>query len=98
MPNHTPTTFSRHTYKLQLPAFMLNTASTPITPFDFYGVKRFARGQHKWTDAVPNAGIINGLSISVGCPAFKRDFADERTGSLWPIGRLTPCKLAAVPH
>jgi len=38
--NHTPTTFSRHTYKLQLPAFMLNTASTPITPFDFYGVKR----------------------------------------------------------
>jgi hypothetical protein len=36
-----------HTYKLQLPAFMLNTASTPMTLFDFHGVKRFGRGQHK---------------------------------------------------
>ena len=26
---------------------MLNTASTPITLFDFYGVKRFGKGQHK---------------------------------------------------
>lgn len=42
-----PTTFSSHTYKLQLSAFMLNTASTPITLFDFYGAKRFGRGQHK---------------------------------------------------
>ena len=42
-----PTTFSSHTNKLQLPAFMLNTASTPITLFDFYGVKRFGRNQHK---------------------------------------------------
>ena len=32
----------RHTYKLQLPAFMLNTASTSVTLFDFYGVKRLA--------------------------------------------------------
>ena len=45
--HYMPTTFSRHTYKLQLPAFMLNTASTPITLFDFYGVERFGRGQHK---------------------------------------------------
>ncbi len=36
--HYMPTTFSRHTYKLQLPAFMLNTASTPIILFDFHGV------------------------------------------------------------
>jgi len=49
--NHMPTTCpppsAGHTYKLQLPAFMLNTASTPITLFDFHGLKRFGRGQHK---------------------------------------------------
>ncbi len=45
--NYMPTTFSRHTYKLQLPAFTLNPASTPVTLFDFCGVKRFGRGQHK---------------------------------------------------
>lgn len=42
-----PTTFSRHTYKLQLSGFMFNTGSTPITLFAFYGVQRFGRGQHK---------------------------------------------------
>ena len=42
-----PTTFDRQTYKLQLPAFMYNTAGTPITLSDFYGEKRFGRGQHK---------------------------------------------------
>ena len=51
-----------------------------------------------YADAVPTAGIINGLSVSLGCPGFKTDFQDECTGNLWPIKRLTPCKLAAVPH
>ncbi len=49
-------------------------------------------------DAVPTAGISNGLSVCLGCPVFKRDFEDDRTGNLWPIERLTPRKLAAVPH
>ncbi len=49
-------------------------------------------------DAVPTAGISNGLSVCLGCPVFKRDFEDDRTGNLWTIERLTPCKLAAVPH
>ena len=45
--HYMPTTSNRHTYKLQLPAFMLNTATTPITLFYVYEVKRFGRGQHK---------------------------------------------------
>ncbi len=45
--HYMPTSFSRHSYKLQLPAFMLDTASTPITLFGFYSVKRFGRNQHK---------------------------------------------------
>ncbi len=49
-------------------------------------------------DAVPTAGISNGLSVCLGCPVFKRDFEDDRTGNLWPIERLTPRKLAAVPY
>ena len=48
--------------------------------------------------AVPTAGIGNGLSVCLGCPVFKRDFQDDHTGHLWPRERLTPCKLAAVPH
>ncbi len=55
-----------------------------------------------YADAVPTAGISNGLSVCLGCPVFKRDFMDDCTGNLyshiWPIERLTPCKLAAVPH
>ena len=45
--HYRPTTFDRQTYKLQLPAFMYNTAGTPITLSDFYGEKCFGRGQHK---------------------------------------------------
>ena len=41
-------------------------------------------------DAVPTAGISNGLSVCLGCPVFKRDFEDDLTGNLWPIERLTP--------
>ena len=37
-------------------------------------------------------------SVCLGCPVFKRDFKDDRTSNLWPIERLTPCKLAAVSH
>ena len=52
----------------------------------------------KCADVVSSVGISNGLSVCLGCPVFKRDFEDDRTGNLWPIERLTPCKLAAVPH
>lgn len=45
--HYMPTTFDMQTYKLQLPAFMYNTAGTPITLSDFYGEKCFGRGQHK---------------------------------------------------
>ncbi len=51
-----------------------------------------------YADAVPTAGISIGLSVCLGCTVFKRDFKYVRTGNLWPIERLTPCKLAAVPH
>lgn len=51
-----------------------------------------------YAGAVPTAGISNGLSVCLGCPVFKRDFKDDRTGNPWPIERLTPCKLVAVPH
>ena len=51
-----------------------------------------------FADAVPAAGISDGLSVCLGCPVFKRDFKDDRTGNLWPMERLTPCKLASLPH
>ncbi len=52
----------------------------------------------KCADAVSSVGISNGLSVCLACPVFKRDSEGGRTGNLWPIKRLTPCKLAAVPH
>ena len=48
--------------------------------------------------AVSSVGISNGLLVCLGCSVFKRDFDDDCSGNLWPIERLTPCKLAAVPH
>ncbi len=51
-----------------------------------------------FADAVPAAGISDGLSVCLGCPVFKRDFQDDRIGNLWPMERLTPCKLASLPH
>jgi len=47
---------------------------------------------------VPTAGISNGLPVCLGCPVFKKDFKDDRIGNLSSIERLTPWKLAAVPH
>ena len=49
-------------------------------------------------DWFADAGISDGLSICLGCPVFKRDFQDDCTGSFWPLERLTPCKLASLPH
>ena len=49
-------------------------------------------------DWFADAGISDGLSVCLGCPVFKRDFQDDRTGNLWPVERLTPCKLASLPH
>ena len=51
-----------------------------------------------FADAVPAAGISGGLSVCLGCPLFKTDFQDDRTGNLWPMERLPPCKLASLPH
>jgi len=51
-----------------------------------------------FADAVPAAGISGGLSVCLGCPVFKRDCQDEHTGNLWAMERLTPCKLASLPH
>ena len=40
----------------------------------------------------------NGLSACLGCPGLKNNFQDDRSGNLWPLETLTPCKLAAVPQ
>ena len=54
-------------------------------------------GIYRYADTVPTAGISNGLSVCLGCPVFKRDLKDDRTGNLWPTERLTPCKQAWGP-
>ena len=51
-----------------------------------------------FAEAVPAEGFIDGKVVSLGCPVFKRAWQDDPTGNLWPVDRLAPCKLAAVPH
>lgn len=35
---------------------------------------------------------------TLGCPIFKKCFKDDPKGNMWPMEKLTPCKLAAVSH
>ena len=35
---------------------------------------------------------------SLGCPVVRTRVEDNLSGNLWPVSRLLPCKLAAVPH
>lgn len=51
-----------------------------------------------FAETVPAAGIDKGSSTSLNCPVFQREFQDDPTGNLWPLDRLAPCKLAALPH
>lgn len=44
--HYLPRTFDRETYELQLPSFMQDSASTPITLFDFYGEVPFGTRRH----------------------------------------------------
>ncbi|KAL3131095.1 hypothetical protein ABBQ38_000406 [Trebouxia sp. C0009 RCD-2024] len=34
----------------------------------------------------------------LGCPIFRKCFKDDPKGNMWPLEKLTPCKLAAVPY
>ncbi len=48
--------------------------------------------------AVAAPGISEGMAIDLKCPVFKREVMDDPTGNLWPLERLSPCKLLSVPH
>ena len=41
-----------------------------------------------FADAVPAAGISDGLSVCLGCPVTKRDFQDDRTGNFLVNGEF----------
>ncbi|DBB04802.1 TPA: hypothetical protein ACH3X3_010094 [Trebouxia sp. C0006] len=48
---------------------------------------------------VPKANVAAQKSMQVlGCPVFKRHMLDHPNGNSWPVQKLIPCKLAAVPH
>jgi len=48
---------------------------------------------------VPNTHAAAQKSMQVlGCPIFKRHTPDHRNGNLWPVEKVFPCKLAALPH
>ena len=36
--------------------------------------------------------------IDLKCPVFNRGVMEDPTGNLWPLERLSPCKLYSVPH
>ena len=53
----------------------------------------------KLSAQVPNTIVAAQKSMQVlGCPVCKRHVLDHPNGSSWPVQKLIPCKLAALPH
>ena len=53
----------------------------------------------EWYAPVPSTHVAAQHSREIlGCPIFKRHTPDHPNGNLWPVEKLTPCKLAALPH
>ena len=48
--------------------------------------------------AVEAPSVSDGIATDLKCPVFKREFKDDPTGNLWPLEKLSPCKLLSVPH
>ena len=36
--------------------------------------------------------------MALGCPIFKKHHVDDKQGNFWPVDKLAPCSLLAVPH
>ena len=92
-----PTTSNRHTYKLQLPAFMLNTA---VTLFDFYSVKRALAEDSTRTGLIRRAQfhLLNFLGLCKACDCSGTTLCTcLNCGELWDkflqdTGRRVPDK------
>ncbi len=53
----------------------------------------------KLSAQVPKTNVAAQKSMQVlGCPVFKRHILDHPNGNSWPVQKLIPCKLAALPH
>ncbi|KAL3138912.1 hypothetical protein ABBQ32_005732 [Trebouxia sp. C0010 RCD-2024] len=52
---------------------------------------------HWFAHAAAARDVTNGMATHLQCPVFKREFMDDPTGNLWPLDRLSPCKLLSVP-
>lgn len=53
----------------------------------------------EWYAPVPATHVAAKRSREVlACPIFKRHTPEHRTGNFWPVEKVSPCKLAAVPH
>ena len=37
-------------------------------------------------------------SKALGCPIFNSSFVDDKRGNFWPVDKLAPCNLLAMPH
>lgn len=48
-----------------------------------------------FADAVPAAGLANGMAVDLQCPVFKRAWQDDSTGNLWPVDRLAAYNFAS---
>jgi len=35
---------------------------------------------------------------ALDCPVFTKQFKDDKSGNMWPMELLAPCKLSIVPH
>ena len=62
------------------------------------GCKLLPAVREWFAPAVAAPGISEGMATDLKCPVFKREDMDDPTGNLWPLERLSPCKLLSVPH
>lgn len=46
----------------------------------------------------PSHAAAKRSSKALGCPVFKSVFVDDKRGNFWPVDKLAPCNLLAVPH
>ena len=50
----------------------------------------------RWLAHVPEGE--EAISSTLKCPVFQKKFHDDPTGNMWPLEKLTPCKLLVQPY